>query len=306
MLHLRPFVRPAILLAIVVAVVALPTAASSAPSAGSANSQTFTDSTGENPAAPDITTIVVSNDDAGTITFRINTPNKAAYSRDVAVFMFLDSDSNQATGDPESLGADFLIQLFAGEIVMLRWDGTDYGLAANQSSLSYAWQSGPTIKVSASDLNNTRRFNFDVTTVSGIIFDETTGDASCPPAPADCARDSAPTLGFYNYSVVTTRPTLVVRSVTRTPARPTAGRPFTIRMVAARSDTGAVLRNGRVTCSGRAGTTRLPASLARVQGGAVVCTWRIPANARGRTFRGTVTVAFEGLRAARSYSATIR
>jgi hypothetical protein len=43
-----------------------------------------------------------------------------------------------------------------------------------------------------------------------------------------------------------------------------------------------------------------------VQGGAVVCTWLIPANAKGRTFRGSVTVVFEGLRASRSFSARIR
>jgi hypothetical protein len=77
-------------------------------------------------------------------------------------------------------------------------------------------------------------------------------------------------------------------------------------MVAARSDTNAALQNGRVTCVGRAGNARLRAQLARVQGGAVVCTWQIPANARGRTFRGTVTVVFEGLRASRSFSARIR
>jgi hypothetical protein len=106
--------------------------------------------------------------------------------------------------------------------------------------------------------------------------------------------------------VLLTRPTLVVRSVTRTPARPTAGRTFTLRMATARSDTGAVLRNGRVTCLGRSGNARLRAIVARVQRGAVTCTWRIPPGASGRTFRGSVTVVFEGLRASRSYSARIR
>jgi hypothetical protein len=77
-------------------------------------------------------------------------------------------------------------------------------------------------------------------------------------------------------------------------------------MVVARSDTGAVLQNGRVTCVGRAGTTRLRAQVARVVGGAVTCTWMIPANAKGKTFRGSATVAFEGLRASRSISRKIR
>ena len=67
-----------------------------------------------------------------------------------------------------------------------------------------------------------------------------------------------------------------------------------------------MLQNGRVTCVGRAGTTRLRAELARVQGGSVVCIWSIPPNAKGKTFRGTATVVFEGLRASRSYTSRIR
>ena len=303
---LRLFVRSGFVLVIAFAAIVLPSAGFSAPSGVAANTQTFNDSSGENPAAPDITQIVVSNDDAGGITFRINIPNRPTYARDVALFLTIDSDANQATGDPEQLGADYALDLFAGEIILFRWDGTQYGLAANQSSLSYSWQAGPTIRVNASDLNNTRRFNFNVQAISGIIFDDTTGSASCPPAPADCARDFAPTFGFYNYQVLIARPTLVVRTFTRTPSRPAAGQPFTLRMVAARSDTGAVLRNGRVTCNARAGTTRLRAQVARVVGGAVVCTWLIPANARGRTFRGSAAVVFEGLRVARSHSARIR
>lgn len=308
----RLFVRSAFVLAIAFAAVVLPSAAGAlpsgiaAPSGAVANTQTFNDSSGENPAAPDITQIVVSNDDAGGITFRINIPNRPTYARDVALFLTIDSDANQATGDPEQLGADYALDLFAGEIILFRWDGTQYGLAANQSSLSYSWQAGATIRINASDLNNTRRFNFSVQAISGIIFDDTTGTASCPPEPADCERDFAPTFGFYNYQVLIARSALVIRTFTRTPSRPRAGQSFTLRMVVARSDPNAVLRNGRVTCNGRAGVARLRASVARVQGGAATCTWRIPANAKGRTFRGSVALVFEGLRASRSHSATIR
>jgi hypothetical protein len=105
--------------------------------------------------------------------------------------------------------------------------------------------------------------------------------------------------------VIIAKPTLVVRRVTTSPAAPKAGKPFTLRMVAARSDTGAVLQNGRVTCVGRAGTARLKAQVARVVGGAVVCTWLIPAKAKGKTFKGSATVVFEGLRATGNVSRRI-
>lgn len=302
---MRLLTRPGLVLAIAVAVVALPTAASgalSAPKAPAANTTTFNDSVGEDPAAPDITTIVASNDDAATISFKINIPNRPQYTADIAIVMFLDSDANQATGDPESLGADYIIQLIQGELLLYKWDGSDFTLSSTQSSLSYAWASGPTIRVNASDLSNTRKLLFDVTAVSGIVFDSTTGAIDC----TNCKRDFAPTIGFYPYNVVVQKPTLVVRSLKPTPARPVAGRPFTLKLVAARSDTGAAVQNGRVTCNGRVGSARLKAQLQRVQGGAATCTWNIPAGAKAKTFRGSVTVAFEGLRAAQSYTGKVR
>ena len=106
--------------------------------------------------------------------------------------------------------------------------------------------------------------------------------------------------------MIVAKPALIVRGIKPTPAAPRAGAPFALRMTVARSDSGAVIQNGRVTCVGRAGTTRLRAELARVQGGAVVCIWSIPANAKGKTFRGSATVVFEGLRASRSYTSRIR
>jgi hypothetical protein len=127
----RPLTRPWLLLAIAVVVVALPAAASGAlsgPAVPAANSQTFQDSVGEDPAAPDISTIVVSNDDAGTITFRINVPNRAQLSQDLVAILDIDSDANQATGDPNNFGADFILQYLLGEAILFKWDGSDYTL----------------------------------------------------------------------------------------------------------------------------------------------------------------------------------
>ena len=300
--------RPGQALAIALALVAVPIFASgalakpSAPAAAAANSTTFNDSVGEDPAAPDITTIVASNDDAATISIKINIPNRPQYAADIAVVMFLDSDANQATGDPESLGADYIIQLIQGEILLFKWDGSDFTISSTQASLSYAWAGGPTIRINASELSNTRKLLFDVTAVSGLVFDSQTGAIDC----TNCKRDFAPTIGFYQYDVKITPPTLVVRSLKPIPARPAAGRPFTLRLVAARSDTGAVVQNGRVTCVGRAGNVRLKAKVQRVQGGAATCTWNIPAGAKGKTFRGVVTISFEGLKATQSYTGKVR
>jgi hypothetical protein len=306
----RPLKRPWLVLAIAVGVVALPAAASgalSAPAAPAAGSTTFQDSVGEDPTGPDITTIVVSNDDAATISFKISIPNRPTYSSDIVLDILLDSDANPSTGDATVAGADYIIDLFRGEAVLFHWNGAafpEWPASPTQASLSYSWTNGvATIKISAADLGNTRKLNFRVLSLSGLIVDDQ-GGVSCPDP--DCPSDGAPAIGFYTYQLQVTKPTLVVRSLKPTPAKPAAGKPFTLRLVAARSDTGATVQNGRVTCVGRLGSARLTATVQRVQGGAATCTWNLPATAKGKTFRGTVTVAFEGLKASQSYTGKVR
>ncbi len=169
--------------------------------------------------------------------------------------------------------------------------------------MTFSYQGGLTARISAAELGNTKAFKFFVVAISGLIVDPVTGDLDGANSKADVAPGGG--VGLFPFTVTIAKPTLVVRRLTTTPAVPKAGQTFTMRMTTARSDSGAVLQNGRVTCVGRAGTTRLRAQLARVQGGAVVCTWLIPANAKGKTFRGTATVVFEGLSASRSFSRRI-
>ena len=310
---MRPLTRPGILLAIAVAVVALPTIASgalsgtAAPKLVSANSTTYQDSSGENAAAPDITTLVVSNNDAGVISFRINVPNRAQLTQDMLFLLFADTDANPQTGDPESLGADYVIQIFGGEAGLFRWDGSDFTRRAGDppaTSLIFAYQGGITITISAAELGNTKRFGFAVIAISGIAIDPATGDIDFTNALSDDAPASG--AGFYQYEVKITPPTLVVKSLKPTPAKPTAGRAFTLRLVAARSDTGAVVQNGRVTCVGRIGKARLKAQVQRVVAGAATCMWNLPPTAKAKTFRGSVAVVFEGLKASQGYAGKIR
>ena len=311
---MRLLTSPGLVLALAVAVIAVPAAATGALPAGkasptriAANSTTYQDSTGEDPAAPDISTVVVSNNDAGLIQLRINIPNRPTLTRDMLIFLFVDSDANANTGDPESLGADYVLQLFEGEAALFKWDGTDFTRRPGDppaTSLVFSYQAGATFSISAAELGNTTRFGFAAIAVSWITFDPTTGDPIFDATTSDAAPGGG--AGFYQYQVAIAPATLVVRRVTTSPAAPRAGRPFTMRLVAARSDTGAVLQNGRVTCTARAGTTRLRSQVARVTGGAAVCTWLVPANAKGKTLRASTTVAFEGLRATRSISRAIR
>ena len=72
--------------------------------AGASNTATFQDSTGE-PGVKDITTVVVSNDDSGMLTFRINVPSLPKYTVDVGVDIYVDTDNNAATGAVDFRGS---------------------------------------------------------------------------------------------------------------------------------------------------------------------------------------------------------
>jgi hypothetical protein len=223
------------------------------------------------------------------------------------LLLFVDSDANPQTGDPDELGADYVIEIFGGEAALFRWDGTDFTRRAGDppaTSLIFGYMGGVTITISAAELGNTKKFGFSFIAVSGIAIDPTTSDLDFTNAVADVAP--AVNAGLYQYEVKITPPSLVVRNLKPTPARPAAGRAFTLRLTAVRSDTNAAVQNGRVTCIGRIGNVRLRAQVQRVVGRAAVCTWSIPAGASGKTFRGSVAVVFEGLRAQQGYSARVR
>lgn len=301
------------MLAIAVAVVALPTIASGALSgastlaAAASNTTSYQDSSGENPAAPDITTLTVSNNDVSVISFKINIPNRPQLTQDMLFLLFADTDANPQTGDPESLGADYVIQVFGGEAALFRWDGSDFTRRAGDppaTSLIFAYQSGLTITISAAELGNTKRFGFAAIVIGGVAIDPVTSDLDFTNSVSDVAPAAG--AGLYQYEVKITPPTLVVRKLAPTPAKPTAGKAFTLRLVAARSDTGAVVQNGKVSCVGRVGNARLKAQVQRVVAGAATCTWKIPAKAKRKTFRGSVAVVFEGLKASQGYASKVR
>jgi hypothetical protein len=304
-LALRPLTRPVLVLAAAVALFALPaiaSGASSSPAAPSAYSQTYPDSTGENPSAADISGITVSNTDAALISFKIDIPNRPTLADDMFVIVWVDSDNNPQTGDPDSFGAEYVILLFRGDIALLKWDGAQFGGNPPATSLIFNYRNGATITISSSDLGATKQFAFGTRVISGVKIDPTTNDLDL----SNIVVDDAPANGFFNYKLQVTPPTLVVKRTTASPAKPAAGKAFTLRLVAARSDTGATVQNGRVTCVAKVGNVRLRATVARVVAGAATCTWKIPATAKGKAFRGSVSVVFEGLRAAQAYSAKVR
>jgi hypothetical protein len=282
--------------------VALPTSALAKRAAARANSQTFTDSTGEDPTAPDITSIVVSNDDAGLVTFKINISNRPALTADMTVLMFLDTDRQATTGSPDLAGADYAIELDPGSVGLFKWNGSDFVAAPSQSSVTYSYDAtGATIRSSAADLGATKAFNFVAVAISGITTDAA-GNPDFTNEHGDPAPDSGH--GVFSYQVVT-KLTVSVEAFTTSPKPAKAGKKFVAGLAATESDTNGPVKAGTVACSATVGGKHLSATAHVVANGIAACAWSLPRTAKGKTLRGSVSLTVKGTTVVRTFAVKV-
>ena len=218
--------------------------------AGAANTVTYQDSTGE-PGVKDITTIVISNNDTGMITIRINIPSLPTYTVDIHVDIFSTRTTTRQLVDRHP-GRDYVIELFQGEVKLFKWDGTDFTRRVGDppaTTLIYYWANGVTISISAAELGNTKSLRVLFAVIAGIVFDAMTGEPDFANAVGRLRAGHG--RGFYTYDVKVAPARVVFKSLKKAPASPKAGKTFTVRMAATRSDTGAAIVNGRVDCARR-------------------------------------------------------
>lgn len=282
------------------ALVALPTTALGSSSHAASNSQNYPDSVGEDPNAPDITSVQVSNDDTGKIVFKINISNRPTLTSDMTLLVFLDTDQNPQTGDAQSLGAEYAIELDAGAVNLFQWNGSDYVGAPEQADLTYSYDAtGATINLSQGDLGGTKGFNFGVIAFSGITVDAQ-GNADFTNAHSDLAPDAGH--GFFNYKVLA-KVTLTQTAFSTTPAK--AGKKFSVSLAANESDTGGPVATGTVACSATVGGKALHGTHA-LANGVASCTWTVPTTAKGKTVRGKISLTAQGTTLSKSFAAKVR
>jgi hypothetical protein len=285
----------------VAAVVAMPTSALARTAAATSNSKVFTDSTGEDPSAPDITTIDLSNDNAGLITFKINISNRPTFTDDMLLDVFLDTDRKASTGDPQNLGADYALELVPGAVTLYKWNGTDFRTAPSQSSVTFGYAStGATIRASARDLGNTKGFNFYADAVAGVTIDSS-GNPDFSHVHDDAAPD--PGHGLFTYPVLT-KLTLSVKAFTTGPKPAKAGKKFVASLAANESDTNGPVEAGTVACSATIGSKHLAATAHRVSNGIASCAWSVPHDATG-TLHGSVTLTVQGVKVVRTFAVRV-
>lgn len=155
---------------------------------GAANSTSFTDRTGDAKLAPDIVGLDVTNDDAGTLTFRLTFGSGGLPAglpgEDVGVA--LDLDQNPDTGTVY-YGTDVALEFHNSSLRFYRAEGNDFTAAPTPASLQGALTASmATFTVKAADLGLAATGGFNVVGITDSPLD----------------GDLAPDLRTVNYQQV--------------------------------------------------------------------------------------------------------
>jgi hypothetical protein len=251
--------------------------------APASNSASFTDPTGDGGAGPDIANTLVSSDDAGNITIRIELPNRPALPATLYTETHIDADSNAATGEPD-FGAEYLLGSDGPAYGLARWNGSAWEGVPPPASLNASYSSGITYTINASDLGGTTGFRFWV----GVSED---------PA-ATTFSDVAPEFGLFAYALART-PAVVDLVVPAAVSTPRAGKLFSARAIRLELDNGDVVAPDERTC-----TLKIAGKVVKPLAGG--CKWRIPAAAAGKRAVLKVTLAYGEERLARTFTSRVR
>jgi hypothetical protein len=299
---------------------ALVVAAMTATAAGAsqhglaANSAEYADERSEAAGAPDIGSVVVSNDDAGRIDFRIAVPSHPSLTQDMRIRLWF-SDGHPATGLTHN-GADGFI-LVDGFLL-------DFGTAAlyrcqdsvciptaysqEDSELGFSYASGARFTSFAEELGVrtelSTRLDFWVEVGAGYAYDPATQLFDL----TNVRRDVAPSVEgeSWTYAVRVGPGVPIARSLTTTPRFVRAGERVTVRLHVVGDDTGATIRSGTVSCAARVGSSRVRVPSGRFVGGRATCSFRVPSGATGKTLRGSISVALGGKTVRRTFTRRFR
>ena len=251
--------------------------------------------------APGITSVVVSNDDNGVLTFVIGIPNRPALTADMDISIFLDTDQNPQTGATDVGGAEYAIDLSDNSVDLAKWNGSDLMyLHPSPSSLVYSYANGVTITVKAADIAPAMTgFNFFVAAASGIGGTVDNPDYST--AHFDFAP--APGHGMFAYPIKVTPLQISAGAAKTTTAK--AGGLFKASLQLSANRPDALTGNATVSCTAKVAGKALAAKAKSYSGGTAVCSWQIPKTARGK-ITGSVSVSVQGLQTSKQFSATVR
>jgi hypothetical protein len=253
---------------------------------------TYPDPANDHDAAPDVTSVRVSDAKNGWIRFAITTPNYTTLPVESAIVLTIDADDNQRTGDG---GAEVRLNTLGGEISLQRWNSRARTWVADDLPTRARLTNSRhvvTIDLHDSELGSTGRFGFAVLTadVNSAIQ-------------AVLAVDFSPDNGSNFHYALANKPavTLVPTRLFVTPTRPHAGEQFAVNLSVRRSDTNRPVTAGSVSCHVRVGEKSVHAT-GMIVGGGGRCSLLVPAATGGSVLRGTIAVRSGGKTVVKRFS----
>jgi hypothetical protein len=290
--------RALLALAFAVALTLVLAAAGSARPAAQVAPAVFTDPAGDSGTAADLTSVSATNN-AQAFTFDVGFA--APLVPTSIIDIYVDSDLNGSTGDPQALGADYLVEDVEADHTFgfYKWDGTKWSFVSTTTVAVSASsdQKSLTIDVGLGDLAGSKGFNFFVVSVDG---DGTAGHL-----------DDAPS-GSGSWQYTYQSPLKLSLAGVKTFVAKAGGKWF-VALVARRSDTGATLgAEGTVVCNATSGSTKLTVidrafvSAGSGKGSAAVCEFIVPKKLKHKLLQGTIGVAFEGESLKHSFSQRVK
>jgi hypothetical protein len=260
-----------------------------------AGSQTFGDPVGDSAGAPDVTQVVIGDVAAtGAISVAVTVTGIQPEASDVMVLM--DADMSTSTGYAP-VGADYMLSLSRDAAGMLwwdvmRWDGGNWQEVPQSATMGfshagdvYTWILGK------ADLGGTTAPGF--TFFVGASNSDAGGNVT--------GIDLAPDHGNWSYLFSAT-PTAPAPATTpapaakpligapmTTPAKAAAGKRFTVTFPVTRSDNGAPLTTGRMTCDPSV-SGKVITHAESFTGGAAKLSFTVPKAAKGKVLKVKVTI----------------
>jgi hypothetical protein len=135
--------------------------------AGASNTAAFSDPAGDSTsAAPDITSVSISNDDAALVTFRISIPNRPALLDPDLVAVLVDADGKSSTGCARgAFGAEYALDVLAQRYVFGRCVRGQWNFTQPPASFRGSYGGSTlTLQVNRRDLGGATNFKFRVGT----------------------------------------------------------------------------------------------------------------------------------------------
>lgn len=239
---------------------------------------TYTDKSGDNAAAADITGVTVSSDaPSGQVLFRISGVN-LAMNPNQDTELLIDSDANPVTGDIGEFGADYWFGVDDTGYGFQHFDGSKWVATPYATVQVTGGGANLLISVNKSELGNTTDFNFRVNTWDGATH----------------GGDVSPDIGTYNYSIAAGGPLIQsVDVVTKPQLGPKAGKTFVLTPAGLHLPPD----GSAVTVLPQPDSYSCAATLkgARMSGtGTGGCTFKLTKKARGKSLAVTLTVTYEG------------